>query len=231
MSTPTITVVFQHTVSLGVDSSALVDALQKYIDEQLAPQWAVHANLVMSGPSIPKGAWALCFADDSDQAGALGYHELEGLVPCGFVFVRSAASAGVSVSETASHELAELLLDPAANLAALSPRGHLVAREICDPVQGPTITVNGLPMADFVLPSWYGAGSAPYDLTGACQQPWEVLPGGYVPVWDGLTWTQLFGSHDAKLAFQKRGGGDPLRRTERRSRPPHDHDGESRLRL
>lgn len=231
MTSPTIKCVFKQTAPLGVPSLDLIAALQKYVDDLLAPAWGVHATLEPATGVIPAGCWGLFFSDDSDQAQALGYHELDGLFPAGFVFVRTSAAAGVCLTETASHELAELLLDPGANLAALSPRGHWVAREVCDPVQGVTIPVNGLPMADFVLPSWYGVGSGPFDQAGACLQAWEVLPGGYVPVSDGQSWTQVFGSLESKLAFQKRGGGDPLKRTSRRSRPPRVPAEESRLRL
>lgn len=227
MNAPTIAVLFQQTVSLGVAKDELVTALQAYVDEFLSPAWGVHAQLTIREGTIPDGSWPLLFANDSDQAQALGYHELVGQRPTGFVFVATSATAGISVAETASHELAELLLDPGANLAARSPRGRWVAREICDPVQGETITVNGLQMADFVLPSWYGAGGAPFDAQSVCHQAWEVLPGGYVPVWDEGSgeWTPVFASREGQAMYAKRGGGEPLKRIARRSRSPREDRG------
>jgi hypothetical protein len=221
MKGPTIVLVFEETNTPGIDATNMKAALQEYIDKYLAPAWGVTAQLRLGTKVLP-GEWSLIFADDSDQAQALGYHDLDGAAPRGFVFVHTSQQAGEAVSVTASHELAELLLDPGCNLGAYSPRSRWIAREICDPVQGSSLSINGLPMANFVLPSWYGAGPAPYDAAGACDQPWQILPGGYVPVWSSSGWTPIFGSHAAVHSAHKRGAGDSLRRLQRRNKnTPH----------
>lgn len=220
MGAPRIACLFHTTLRLGCEEAQLVAALQSYVNDWLCPAWGASALVYdPRGPDGGPGDWPLVFADDSDQARALGYHELDGSRPCGFVFVRTSTDAGEPVSVTASHELAELLLDPGCNVAARSPRGRWVGREVCDPVQGTYLTVGGLQLANFVLPSWYGAGQAPYDAAGEVAAPWEVLAGGYVPVWDdeAQSWTSLFGSRAAEEAFARRGAGGRLRRLGRRA--------------
>ncbi len=213
--TPVIPIHFQNKADLGCNPATLIAALQAYVDKWLAPQWGVSAKLYVS-LSVKDDEWPLIIADNTDQVQALGYHDLEQKRPCGFVFVETSQRAGVPASDTASHELAELLLDPGCNLGVYSPRSRWIAREVCDPVQGCPITVNGLPMANFVLPSWYGAGSAPYDAAGACTQPWEILEGGYIPVWDGNGWSAVFGSEKAKSLMERKGIDGALRRYARR---------------
>lgn len=129
MKGPTLVIVFKQTVPLGVSRDDLVLALQKYIDEHLNPAWGCSARLVVAD-RVGEDDWSLIFADTSDQAQALGYHDLSRAAPRGFVFVKTSQAAGEPVSVTASHELAELLLDPACNLAAYTPRDRWVAARL-----------------------------------------------------------------------------------------------------
>src|SRR5262245_11078834 len=72
---------------LGVEFKTLVAAMQAFVDGDVAPVWGTPARLVASSGYL-KGAWAMIFLDDADQAGALAYHDLtpEGL-PEAKVFV------------------------------------------------------------------------------------------------------------------------------------------------
>src|SRR5262249_31056630 len=69
-----------------------------------------------------KTGWAVVFLDDADQPGALAYHDLtpEGL-PLSKVFVRTTIQNGDLVSVSASHELVEMLVDPAINMMTTGP--------------------------------------------------------------------------------------------------------------
>ena|SRR5713226_3199460 len=79
----------QSTVLKDADVRAAIPALQTQVHRDFAPVWGIDADLAF----VPKaqhptaGSWWLVVADNSDVAGALGYHELtqEGL-PLGFVF-------------------------------------------------------------------------------------------------------------------------------------------------
>jgi hypothetical protein len=213
--TPTIRLVCKQTVSLGCDPQQLQRCLQQYVDKLLGPAWAVACTVLTGDPTF--GDWPLYFLDNADQAGDLGYHEDDTGVPRGYVFVKSAAQDGTPTSVVASHELAELLVDPGANLAALSPRNHFVALEPCDPVQGVPMEVAGLPVSDFVLPSWFGEpGSGPYDAAGGIKQAWELSPGGYVLLANSGGWSQLFGSLTTEAAYHRE--DHRLRRLSRRRR-------------
>jgi hypothetical protein len=214
MSRPTIAILFQQTLPLGVDPGSLVKALQRYLDDILFPAHGVNASLVIKDAAGPNDL-DFVVADDSDQAGSLGYHDLQGTRPRGFAFLRSAQNAGVSISEDISHELCEMLKNPACNKAVITPRGRLMAEEIADMVEGSPVTVDGFPMANFVYPSWFGFGSAPFDLAGVCSQAWEILSGGYVPVWDGTEFVPLFGSPQAQQNFTAREVGQSFRRVAR----------------
>ena len=117
----------QSDCDLGVDFARLVDALQVFVDRHFAPVWGTHAKLVRSKEFID-GAWALVFLDNPDAAGLEGYHELtRHRLPLSKVFVKTTLKDGEKVSVTASHELAEMLVDPAANLWAEGPHSTLYA--------------------------------------------------------------------------------------------------------
>jgi hypothetical protein len=215
---PVVTVVNEARTSWGVPAAALVAALRKYLDERFTPVWGVPATIA-SGPQIKKGTWGLVFLDDADQANALGYHDLtpEGL-PLGKVFVRTTLSSKNLVSVTASHELVEMLADPAIDLAAEAPDGTFYAYEVADPVEEETFGIDGIPMSNFVYPSWFEGFRKPksdkFDDLGSCQKPFEIRPGGYMSIFKDGQWTQIFGSkrHEARFQREDRRGRRPTRR-------------------
>jgi len=115
------------TVSIFNDSTALTDAdvqpvvaaLQRQVSEHFAPAWGIDATLafVPKGQQPRAGSWWLVVLDDTDQAGALGYHDTtpDGL-PMGKVFAKTDLDNHLSWSVTVSHELLEMLGDPDVNL-------------------------------------------------------------------------------------------------------------------
>lgn len=77
------------------------------------------------------------FLDNADVANALAYHDL---TPDGFpvsrVFVKTILDDKQSVSVATSHELVEMLVDPAINLNSTGPDPKtLYAYEAADPVE------------------------------------------------------------------------------------------------
>jgi hypothetical protein len=205
---PKIAVFNKATTPLGVDLDELIAAMQMYINKFIVPVWATPAKLVKSKDFLP-GAWAMVFLDDADQEGALAYHDLtpDGL-PESKVFVRTTLDNGDLVSVSASHELVEMLVDPAINLMTTGPDLKTVyAYESADPVEALSFSVKGIPMSDFVYPAYFenfrGADSVKFDQLGKVNRPFQILSGGYQIIFKGGKWSQIFGSTSKKKAFNK----------------------------
>lgn len=207
MNTPTIACINKATVPLGVDFPALCDALQKFVDTCFVPVWGTPAKIVQSSNFI-KGAWAMTFLDDADIQGALGYHDLtpDGL-PMAKVFVKTTIADGQKVSVTACHELCEMLADPSINLCATGPNGRIYSYEVCDAVEEQEFIVSGIPMSDFVYPTFFEvfhkSGSVQFDYMNKVKIPFQLLSGGYMSMFRNGRWTQIFGSEAKKKRFSK----------------------------
>jgi len=179
--------------------------------------WPRPATLVWCPPDKePKLAWKLVFADTSDEAGALGYHDFtpDGR-PISYVFAKDDLKYGYSPTVTATHEIAEMIADPWISEAFQVSNTQFFAKEICDPCEsdefGYSITVDPFPavqVSDFVFPKWFIPGSTgQFDKTGKIDNPLKVLPGGYMSVFvSGKGWTQIQANEKGKLAAA---GADP----------------------
>lgn len=205
---PTITCFNQATTDLQVDFDQLIAAMQTYVDDSVAPIWGTPAKLIKT-TDFQKGAWAMVFLDDADQAGALAYHDLtpDGL-PISKVFVKTTLDDKQLVSVSASHELVEMLVDPAINLMTTGPNPKIVyAYESADPVEALSFDVDGIQMSDFVYPSYFEnfhkPGSVQFDQMDKVHQPFQILSGGYQIVFRNGKWSQVFGSETKKKAFAK----------------------------
>ena len=206
--TPTIACFNKATVGLGVNLNALIKAMQVYVDTFVAPVWGTPAKLVQSQDFL-SGAWAMVFLDNADQANALAYHDLtpDGL-PQSKVFVKTTLAANELVSVSASHELVEMLVDPAINLMTTGPdRKTTYAYESADPVEALSFKVSGIPMSNFVHPAYFEdfhkPGSVLFDHMGVVERPFEILAGGYQITFRNGKWSQIFGSNEKQLAFSK----------------------------
>lgn len=193
---------------LGSTLPNLVKALQAYVDTYFAPIWGTPCKLVQSTGFL-KGAWAIVFLETADEPGALAYHDLtpDGL-PLSKVFVGTTVKAKESVSVATSHELAEMLVDPAINMMCTGPdETAMYAYETADPVEALSFKVNGLAMSDFVYPSYFEgfrkAKSVKFDYLGKVAKPFQILKGGYQIVFRDGEWTQVFGSKSKAKAFAK----------------------------
>jgi hypothetical protein len=158
---PTIAILNDSTVTTDAEVEAMVPALQQQISVDFAKYWDLDAKLLF----VPKGSrpdlayWQMVVLDDSDQAGALGYHDLTPTnKPMGKVFARADLQAGDKLSVTLSHELLEMLADPYVNLSVMnSDNGNFYAYEVCDAVEDDSLgyMINGVLVSDFVLPQWF----------------------------------------------------------------------------
>jgi len=186
---------------------AVVPALQTQVHRDFASAWGIDADLTFlgKGSKPPAGFWWLTILDNSDQAGALGYHDLtkEGL-PLGKVFAGSDIKLGYQWSVTASHELLEMLADPDINLTAFvessEKAGVLYAYEVCDACEADEFgyKIDGTLVSDFVCPAWFESfrkkGSTQFDYGKRIHKPFELLKGGYIGVYDikaGGGWHQI----------------------------------------
>lgn len=206
--TPAIACFNRATVPLGVDLDSLIGAMQTFVDRYVAPVWGTRAKLVKSRGYL-RGAWAMVFLDNADQPGALAYHDLtpDGL-PQAKVFVKTTLRSKDLVSVSASHELVEMLVDPAINLMTTGPDPKaFYAYESADPVEALSFPVDGIAMTDFVYPAYFEAfhkrRSARFDCMNRVEKPFQILPGGYQIVFRKGKWTQVFGSAAKKKRFKK----------------------------
>ena len=132
-------------------------ALQQQVDDDLLPTWGVRADISVlgAGDQIPRGTWPIKIVDSLDNAG--GVHLDDQGQPY------AEAVNGEQLSIAISHELLEMLVDPWGNrfseAADLDPNsdGHQVFYlvEVCDPCEAANYVIDGVPVSDFVLPSFY----------------------------------------------------------------------------
>jgi hypothetical protein len=208
--TPEIAVFNKAKTPLGLSLGALVAALQKFVDDHVVPVWGTPARLVLTD-GFKKGDWGFVFLDTADAPGALAYHDL---TPDGFplskVFVKTIADDGASLSVAASHELVEMLVDPAINLLSAGPDPKAAyAYESADPVEADELAfqVNGFAMTDFIYPSYFESfrkpNSTKFDHQGKVSKPFQILRGGYQIVVKNGKWTQVTASTAKKKALAR----------------------------
>lgn len=209
----TVYITNESTACTDAEVQAWIPDLQTQVTRDFCPIWGVDAVLEFS----PKGRvaaaddWILHVLDNSDQAGALGYHDDQKGVPVGFVFAADDKRDGNSVSVTVSHELLELLADPFIQSTALYVKrsgwfsqGLLLALEVADACEADQFgyKIGNTLVSDFVTPAWFGAplpAGGKYSFTGACSKPYQILQGGYIGVLSlrGIgQWGQVTGRHE-----------------------------------
>jgi len=229
-----IAVINQSTALTDDQVNSIIPALQTQVHRDLASAWGIDADLtfVPQGSQPATGSWWLVILDNSDQAGALGYHDLtqEGM-PLGKVFAASDLQAGYQWTVTVSHELLEMLVDPDVNLTVFTQpdanSGTLYAYEVCDACEADQFgyNINGTVVSDFVYPAWFESfrakGSTQFDYGNTIQAPFQLLSGGYIGVFDvtkGTGWHQITAEGEPyKFDMRPRVGS----RRERRRTPRH----------
>lgn len=153
--------------------SQMLLALSSFLTGVCA-DWGFSPINVVSSPSAslsnPANNTIFLF-DNTDQAGALGYHyEYNGLA-IGEVFAKTildyAGSTAIlyksptspTISSVLCHEVLEMIGNQYANRWWMDNDGTLWAAELCDPVQNNIITVTiaggqKVAMSDYILPLW-----------------------------------------------------------------------------
>lgn len=196
---PTVAVINESSVVSDTKIGQIMKALQVQCDRDFGPIWGITCTLVQvpKGHSAPQHAWQLVVLDDSDQAGALGYHDFtpQGK-PVAQVFAKTDQQYNALVSVTMSHELLEMLADAGCDLSVQMNDTQFCAYEVCDAVEDDSLgyVINGITVSDFVTPEYFmsqpPAGSK-MDFRGAVEQPFTLAAGGYANVWDPTNgWTQ-----------------------------------------
>ncbi|MEY2397411.1 MAG: hypothetical protein QOJ00_585 [Actinomycetota bacterium] len=230
-----VAVINGSTLLTDDEVAAAVPALQTQVHRDFAPAWGADAEVtfVAKGHKPKRGAWWLVVLDDSDQAGALGYHDLsdEGL-PLSKVFAGSDKQYGYQWTVTASHELLEMLADPDINLTVFvqssNTAGVLYAREVCDACEADALgyEIDGVLVSDFVYPAWFEsfrkAKSTRFDHTDRLTKPFELAAGGYIGAFDissGSGWHQV---HPAGPQAARYADRAPVGSRRERRRTPRD---------
>lgn len=199
---PVVAIVNRATVPLGVDIMELIPALQEYVDCYIAPAWGTPA-VIVSGPA--GGVWSIILVDNADEANSLGYHDLtRGGLPVSRVFVKESIKAGEPLSITISHELAEMLVDPVGQMWAQDIGSHtMYAYEICDAVEETHFIVRGLPVSNFVYPSFFESFRihGKFDQMNIVGSPFLTLKGGYQVIHRNGRTKEIFASDDKRKRF------------------------------
>ena len=200
----TVSILNLSTVLSDEEVGAVIPDFQIQVSRDFAPVWAMDAQLVFcpknGGPPAP-GSWWLVILDDSDQATAVGYHDLtpSGL-PLGKVFAKTDAQSGHLWTITMSHELLEMLADPWMNRSVVYPQPEglpkILAYEVCDACEDDTFgyRIGNVTVSDFVYPAWFDVNSKAdtFDLRGLVKRPLQLLAGGYIGTFDPVGgWTQI----------------------------------------
>jgi hypothetical protein len=196
----------QHRRLLLVNESSYttrsipMDSIRAAINEQLEHfaaawgdvTWELTRDLDLQG-------FRIVLLDNADEADALAYHYLtpQGK-PYASVFVEDILTndgtwtdGANSVSCSASHEVVELLADPACNYYADGLDGYMYALEVADPTEGDSYNIDGVAVSNFVHPDYFNPWAKKrrghkLDHMGLVKKPFETRPGGYVVRHRGL---------------------------------------------
>lgn len=200
MIRPNIDFINRSTVVTDAGALKVMNALQKQVDLHFGPKWGTGAILHFVGKTAKGNPsnWQLIILDNSDVAGALGYHDLTASGKAiGKIFAKTDLDYNLAWSVTASHELLEMLGDPYVNLTAQISDTQFYAYESCDACESDDqgYLIDGVLVSDFVYPAWFIPGAqAPYDYKKLIKRPLQLLDGGYISVWEANSgWQQLYG--------------------------------------
>jgi hypothetical protein len=205
---PLIAIKNRSTLLTDNDVMSLIPALQRQVTEHFEPAWGIGAQLVFAKGKVPRHAYQIQVLDVADEEGYIGYHFQEEGYPVASVFAKEDMADDGTISDTLSHEILEMLVDPAVNLYAYRPgkggrpdRGYFY--EICDPVQCVHYHIDKVKVCNFVYPEWYEyiwpKGSRQFDHLKKLSEPFEILKGCYADVREvGTGWRTIWGSTPRK---------------------------------
>ena len=192
-----IEIINKSTVLTSDQITPVIAALQKQVDNDFSPIWL--CGPVELAATDNGGTWQMVVLDNSDQSGALGYHELtaDGL-PLAKIFAKDDIQYNLSVSVTMSHELLEMLIDPWACIASQNQNdGDFYAYEVCDAVEDDSFAykIDDILVSDFVTPDWFITGKGPdtqFSFKNNVHAPFTLAKGGYIGKCPSNgSWTQV----------------------------------------
>jgi hypothetical protein len=178
------------------DVATMTAAIASQIQSDVAPVWerAPASVVFYTDPTaVPAGARVIAVVDTIQEqpTGVLGLHaEDQAGQTWGVVAAQpeldnngKVLTGDWSVSSTLSHEVLEMFIDPNCNMWANDGQGSVYSLEVCDPVEAPTYTVNGVSVSNFVTPAWFdplAPAGAQFDKLGQLTAGFSILPGGYM---------------------------------------------------
>ncbi|HEX8160988.1 MAG TPA: hypothetical protein VF538_03895 [Pyrinomonadaceae bacterium] len=188
----------------------IIKALQRQVNEHFQPVWGIGAELKFrkANAVVPKNCYRIVIYDKAraGDAGFLGYHFQRNGNPVASIFAKEDLVDDKTISDTLSHEVLEMLVDPALNLYAYRPgdgtkrrdRGYFY--EVCDAVQCMHYRIDGVRVCNFVYPEWFEYAwprdSRKFDHRGALREPFEILEGCYADIREaGTGWRTIYGDH------------------------------------
>jgi hypothetical protein len=230
-----IAILNQSTLVTDADAATMTQAAASQVRFDAAPLWdrAPAAVVFYTDPSaVPATAHGIAIVDtiENQPQGVLGFHtEDQNGKLWGVVAAKPELDNGAkvttgdwSVSSVLSHEVLEMFVDPNCNLWANDGKGSAYSFEVCDPVEAPSYTVNGVSVSHFVTPSWFdplAPATAQFDKLGLLTAPFSLLKGGYVVYETADKEHQKFGDDFPDWRKEMKGG--PLARTRRRLAQAH----------
>jgi hypothetical protein len=198
MPLPNIAITNACTCLTDAQVQAVLPALQKQVSDDFKAYWEQDCTLAFLPKDQPltHGWWQIAIADNPDQAGALGYHEMTSTgTPLGKVFAKLDLTIGSSWTVTLSHELLEMLADPWINWCAMGNDSKIYALEVCDAVESDDLgyKIDNVLVSDFVTPAWFEPTEADrFDFRQHVTRELELARGGYISIYDPSSgWTQI----------------------------------------
>ena len=226
--------IVNHSTSVTTEQATTwAIAVAAQLREDVAPAWErVAPEVEITGnENEDPTAFQLRIFDDADQAGALGYHDVDpNGRPYGKVFARTTAQAGGNVSTTVSHEAIELFLDPDCTLWAIGKDNRLHAVEGCDAVEADeyekTVGDTTVKVSSFLLPPYFSANppaGSRFDFLGKLSAPSpEKTAGGYTIdatiSGEGQSFARSVAFHESMPEWKRAIKAHPASRTSRRCR-------------
>ena len=230
-----IAILNQSTLVSNTDAATITQAVASQVRYDAAPIWdkSPAAVVFYTDPAaVPATAHGIALVDtiQNQPQGVLGFHtEDQGGKLWGVVAAKPELDSGAqvttgdwSVSSVLSHEVLEMFVDPNCNLWASDGKGTSYSYEVCDPVEAPSYTVNGVSVSNFVTPSWFdplAPATAQFDKLGQLHAPFSILKGGYVVYETAGKEQQKFGDEFPQWRRDMKSG--PLARTRRQLAQAH----------
>lgn len=223
-----------HGAISDIQMQKVIRAINIQIERDFEPYWGFGATLRLEGHTARKGKRRFEF-DPLDMRGdgvlyvldkfnkdLAGAHETDFRgVPAGVVYLDLSKGLQEDWTVSLSHEALEMIGDPQVNLVVQGP--HPGARdrdvfhwfEMCDAVQAQSYAIDGIGVADFVLPLYFTPSSEPgsrNNFMGAVTRgkksfdlpSFGVAHGGYIGYFDPKKADNLTYEHEGDALARKR---------------------------